>query len=60
MVFTFRHQKLTDIGSEAGSFCSGTDENGMLVLKEDHKYWFQVQGQMAVTGRHWVDFVVYT
>lgn len=29
-------------------------------LKEDHPYYAQVQGQMAVTGARWCDFIVYT
>lgn len=29
-------------------------------LKEDHASFAQVQGQMAVTGARWCDFVVYT
>ena len=29
-------------------------------LKEDHPYYAQVQGQMAVTGARWLDFIVYT
>ena len=29
-------------------------------LKEDHQYYAQVQGQMAVTGARWCDFIVYT
>ena len=28
--------------------------------KEDHPYYAQVQGQMAVTGAKWCDFIVYT
>ena len=29
-------------------------------LKVDHPYYAQVQGQMAVTGARWCDFIVYT
>ena len=29
-------------------------------LKEDHSYYAQVQGQMAVTGARWCDLIVYT
>ena len=31
-----------------------------LVLKKIHHYFFQVQGQMAISGLPWVDFVVWT
>lgn len=34
--------------------------NGKLRLKLDHQYYFQVQGQLALTGMDWCDFVVYT
>ncbi|XP_052759884.1 uncharacterized protein LOC128246165 [Mya arenaria] len=35
-------------------------ENGKVLLKETHKYYYQVQGQMGITGRKWCDFVVWT
>ena len=31
-----------------------------MVLKRDHPYFSQVQGQMAVGERPWCDFVIYT
>ena len=34
--------------------------NGKLSLKLDHDYYHQVQGQMAITGIHVCDFVVWT
>lgn len=30
------------------------------VLKENHKYYCQVQGQMGITGAKWWEFVTYT
>ena len=30
------------------------------VLKTNHKYYYQVQGQMGITGAKWCDFVTYT
>ena len=35
-------------------------ENGVPTLKKDHAYYTQVQGQLALTGAEWCDFVVYT
>ena len=35
-------------------------ENGVAKLKKDHEYYDQVQGQIAITGTKWCDFVVYT
>ena len=36
------------------------EQGGWLVLKRTHVYFSQVQGQMAIGGRKWCDFVVYT
>ncbi|XP_064470529.1 uncharacterized protein LOC135385257 [Ornithodoros turicata] len=41
-----------------GSCCE--EENGALRLKRGHQYYAQVQGQMAITGYKWCDFVVWT
>lgn len=40
-------------------FCCDLN-NDSLTLKKSHPYYFQVQGQMAVTGRNWCDFVIWT
>ena len=32
----------------------------MPVLKKCHPYYTQVQGQLALTGAEWCDFIVYT
>ena len=37
-----------------------TTEDGSLYLPHDHKYYAQVQGQMAILGIEWCDFVVYS
>ena len=34
--------------------------NGKPSLKSDHDYYYQIQGQMAITGIHECDFVVWT
>ena len=34
--------------------------NGKFSLKTTHKYYYQVQGQLYITGRPWCDFVVWT
>ncbi|XP_075539903.1 uncharacterized protein LOC142574772 [Dermacentor variabilis] len=34
-------------------------EDGMAVLKTDHEYYIQIQGQLAITGHNWCDFVVW-
>ncbi len=34
--------------------------NGEITLKRTHKYYYQVQGQMAICKRKWCDFVIWT
>ncbi|XP_064462314.1 uncharacterized protein LOC135372775 [Ornithodoros turicata] len=34
--------------------------NGEVQLRRDHAYYYQVQGQLAVTGFEWCDFVAWT
>lgn len=34
--------------------------DGEFKLKQNHSYFVQVQGQLAITGRKWCDFYVYT
>ena len=42
-------------------FCCRVDSTiGHVMLKENHAYISQVQGQMAIGCRPWCDFVVYT
>ena len=38
--------------------CQATDET--LCLKKNHDYFYQVQGQLAITHAKWCDFCVYT
>ncbi|KAL9975225.1 hypothetical protein ACROYT_G012358 [Oculina patagonica] len=34
--------------------------NGKLALKKNHDHYYQVQGQMFITGYEWCDYVVWT
>ena len=34
--------------------------DGKFYLKTTHKYYYQIQGQLYITGRPWYDFVVWT
>lgn len=34
--------------------------NGEVYLKRNHSHYYQVQGQMAITGTDWCDFVIWT
>ena len=40
-------------------YCS-VDDCGMVKLKRSNQYYFQVQGQLAISGRKWCDFMVWT
>ncbi|CAM4597639.1 unnamed protein product [Leuciscus chuanchicus] len=44
---------------QSSSFCLRM-EGGSYVLKEDHPYWHQVQGQLYITGHELCYFVVWT
>jgi len=46
--------------SSAKSFFLQKNEQGDLVLKEDHPYYYQVQMQLFVTDKPFCDFVVRT
>ena len=45
-------------------FCSSmhvsTSSSTQICLRENHSYFVQVQGQMAIAGRSWCDFVLFT
>lgn len=36
------------------------DENKKVRLKKNHAYYYQVQGEMAITQRKWCHFIVWT
>jgi hypothetical protein len=35
-------------------------ENDQIAIKKNHPYWFQIQGQLLVTGATFCDLVTYT
>ena len=58
--YTAYEQSLT-VEEAAGTlhgFCLSYEE-GHLHLDRNHAYWWQVQGQLAITGLRWCDFVVW-
>ncbi|KAJ3655544.1 hypothetical protein Zmor_014669 [Zophobas morio] len=40
------------------NFCLAL-ENGQTYLKRTHNYYYQIQGQMLITGLTWCDFVIF-
>ena len=49
-----------DIAKKFPQFYLREDADGKLHLQESHAYYAQVQGEMAVIGSPWCDFVVFT
>lgn len=61
--FSFRNITPMEACSHHNFFCTlQNDINGtpQVVLRPQHPYYSQVQGQMGVGDRPWCDFVVYT
>ena len=48
-----------DACQEINRFCS-TLNNGQVTLKKKHNYYYQIQGQLAITQLPWCDFVIWT
>jgi hypothetical protein len=57
--FKFRHSTPEQAAENKTFFCK-KNSDGSLSLKPEHKYFSQVQGQMALKGCEWCDFVVWT
>lgn len=51
-----RDMLLSDAVNMIPKFCLDTN----MHLKNNHEYYFQIQGQLLVTGAPFCDFVVYT
>ena len=47
-----------EAANDKSFFCELKDDK--VVLKRSHSYFYQVQGQMAISGRNWCDFFVWT
>ena len=48
---------IKDAAKNDRSFCLKND-NGSVSLKENHKYYFQIQGQLNILGFDWCDLVI--
>ena len=57
--FSARDKTIKQACAESKSFCCDIVD-GKCQLKIDHDYYFQIMGQMAITGIHSCDFVVWT
>lgn len=56
--YTHRSSTIEDATHDPSFFASLNE--GKVILKRDHKYYCQVQGQMALAHVSWCDFVIYT
>ena len=52
-------KQITEIIRENKQFYLKQTDNG-IKLKENHNYYYQVQGLMGITGLKWCDFCVWT
>ena len=57
--YKHREHTIADACKDAG-FCLYTDESGKVQLKRTHNYYYQVTGQLALTGAQFCDFIVWT
>jgi len=56
----FKHRKSTiEEACSDASFCLANTDN-VVMLKRMHDYYYQVTGQLALTGAQFCDFVVWT
>uniref|UniRef100_A0A1A8U7H2 YqaJ viral recombinase domain-containing protein n=1 Tax=Nothobranchius furzeri TaxID=105023 RepID=A0A1A8U7H2_NOTFU len=46
--------------SNASQVAHLKDDSGNVILRQSHRYYWQVKGQLAVTGLEWCDFVTDT
>lgn len=60
--YSARNVTPTEACTHHNFFCTLQTTEGIsqLMLRPSHPYYCQVQGQMAVGGRPWCDFIVYT
>ena len=60
--YKYRDHLPEDAALNSDFCCSLNTHTGgkKLELKRSHHYYFQIQGQLAITQRKWCDFVVYT
>ena len=56
--FKARDMTPTEASKQLNNFMS-TIKDGALDLSTSHDYYLQIQGQMALTGATWCDFVIY-
>lgn len=59
-LLSVKDRLLRDVSQDKKSSLCLEVKDGSLQLKRNHRYYYQVQGQMNITGRSFCDFVVLT
>ena len=49
---------IKDAAKEKKTFCLSCNESNKIQLKRNHKYYYQIQGQLNIYEKEWCDFVV--
>ena len=57
--FKHREHTIADACKDA-AFCLYTNDSGQVQLKRAHNYYYQISGQLALTGAQCCDFIVWT
>ncbi|XP_063222664.1 uncharacterized protein LOC134531069 [Bacillus rossius redtenbacheri] len=55
-----KDRKLWDVAEDKSASICLEIKNGKLSLKRNHRFYYQVQGQLNITGRELCDFVIAT
>mgnify|MGYP005950799817 CR=1 FL=1 len=58
--FSARDLTIPEAVQQVSQFCLTQNADGNIELKRTHEYFFQIQGQMMVSGASFCEFVVYT
>ena len=58
--YASRNKQPLEAAYSSSFFCEISKEKNEVKLKLSHPYYSQVEGQMAIAGRPWCDFVVFT
>lgn len=58
--YSARDMTIAEAVNGVKDFCLEKDDENIRLKKNTHNYFFQVQGQLLVTGAKFCDFVVYT
>lgn len=58
----FKHKdvNISEAVERDDKFCLYKDDNGVIKLRVDHSYYYQIQTQLYVCQKDYCDFVVYT